>query len=118
MRSVNISLRGRGRGRGRPPSIRTMEMEKDNVAAYMKFEDDNDMSPEHDQPHSGDHGGVEDENVAHSSNPPAVAVETRREEPPAWPLADDGAASMGIDPSSLVNLNMHVDEDEDYDNED
>ena len=92
-------------------------MEKDNAAAYMKFEDDN-MSPEHGEPHSGDHEDAEKENVAQSSNTPAVAEETKREEQPGWPLPDDGAASMGIDPSSLVNLNMHIDEDEDYDNED
>lgn len=116
-----ISPRGRGRGRGRrgrPPSIRKMEMEKDDPSVYMKLEDENGMSPEHGEPHQEDTGERgEKENVGQSSNPTPVVDETRREEPLAWPLPD-GAASMGIDPSNLVNLNMHVDEDEDYDNED
>lgn len=96
-----------------------MEMEKDNAAAYMKFEDEDDMSPEHEEPRSGDMGGMEKENVPQSVNAAPVVEEPKtEEEPPAWPPVPHEAANMGIDPSSLVNLNMHMDEDEDYDNED
>lgn len=112
MRSANISSRGRGRGRGQPPSMRTMDIEKDDA------EDEDGMSPEHGEPHSGEIGGTEKESVQPQCAHPVPVVEEHEteEQPPAWPPLHHGAANVGIDPSSLVNLNVNMDED--YDNED
>lgn len=99
MRSANISSRGRGRGRGQPPSMRTMDIEKDDA------EDEDGMSPEHGEPHSGEIGGTEKESVQpQCAHPVPVVEEHETEEQPR------------IDPSSLENLNVNMDED--HDNED
>lgn len=126
-RAPNLSTRGRGgrgrgRGRGRPPLNRNMETEKEQTSTYMKSEDEHDTSPEHMEEEPGS-SLVEKVNITqNAANPPPVIIEESRKEEQTqtstWPLHENEAANMGIDPTRFVNLNMHIDEDEDYDNED
>ncbi|KAH0455185.1 hypothetical protein IEQ34_015217 [Dendrobium chrysotoxum] len=127
MRSINMSprgrARGRGRGRGRPPLNRTIEKE----SSYMKFEEEIDLSPEHDDPDTPaaeiDVAEKEKENknptdlIVTNTAGLAAPTEAKQEGYSAWPLPDV-VSNLGIEPSNLVNLNMQIDEDEDYDNED
>lgn len=115
--------RGRGRGRGRPPLNRTIEKE----SSYMKFEEEIDLSPEHDDPDTPAAEIEVVEKEKENKNPTdliithtaalAPTTEAKQEGYSAWPLPDV-VTNLGIEPSNLVNLNMQIDEDEDYDNED
>ncbi|XP_020598076.1 uncharacterized protein LOC110037710 [Phalaenopsis equestris] len=122
MRSANVSprgrARGRGRGRGRPPLNRTIE----KGSSYMKFEDEIELSPEHDDPEGVNADTEVTERAKESKDPTDTTITNTADLCPtkdcsAWPLSD-GVGSLGIEPANMVNLNMQMDEDEDYDNED
>ena len=111
--------RGRGRGRGRPPT-------RARDVGHVKFEDDSSMFGDHDEIPLGQPEGAEKENTNQTVDPSSMSLvsgaattanETKLEKCSAWPLPD-GVGDIGFEPSRLVQLNMQVDEDEDYDNED
>ncbi|PKU69472.1 dr1-associated corepressor isoform X1 [Dendrobium catenatum] len=119
MTSTNISPRGRGRGRGRsrgrPPLNRNLERE----SSLMKYEDEIDLSPEHEDPITdSDATEKAKDNITDFTNPASIlSTEANPGEYSAWPLPDE-VVKLGIEPSNLANINLHLDEDEDYDNED
>ncbi|XP_058107369.1 uncharacterized protein LOC131250955 [Magnolia sinica] len=132
--------RGRGRGRGRPP------IERDN-AQYDKCEDDPDISPHHNEKPNSHLERLDDGIEAKDSKENIVAASTngivrnfdlnielnenedtsaaaaasvpgpeiKHEEYPGWSLTD--MDKMAIDPMQLAQLNVRIDEDEDYDEE-
>lgn len=116
--SPGVRGRGRGRGRGRPPLNRKLERE----SSSMKYEDEIELSPEHgntavnDADHTAERSKEDGGHTTSSSiqqlNSSDSAVYS------AWPSANIVGGSLGFQPSNLVTLNMNIDEDEDYDNED
>lgn len=120
--SPGVRGRGRGRGRGRPPLNRMLERE----SSSMKYEDEIELSPEHgdttvtDADHTAERskedGGHTTDSSIHKPKSSDSAADTA--EYAAWPSANMVGGSLGFEPSNLVTLNMNIDEDEDYDNED
>ncbi|KAK8941812.1 hypothetical protein KSP40_PGU018640 [Platanthera guangdongensis] len=114
--------RGRGRGRGRPPLNRMLERE----SSSMKYEDEIELSPEHgntaviDADHTAERlkeGGGHTTNSSIQQPKSSESVADTAEYS-AWPSANMVGGSLGFEPSNLVTLNMNIDEEEDYDNED
>ncbi|KAK8930948.1 hypothetical protein KSP39_PZI016973 [Platanthera zijinensis] len=113
-RNTSPGARGRvrGRGRGRPPLNRMLERE----SSSMKYEDEIELSPDHTAERLKEDGGHTTNSSIQQPKSSESAADTAVYS--AWPSANMVGGSLGFEPSNLVTLNMNIDEEEDYDNED